>query len=83
MTVNIWGTPIDPKTGLPVYPVNGGTQATAAKLRKQAQDAADAADHLQRMLDDAANAFEKSFAEADRLSATRQRIASVAKTSTI
>lgn len=83
MTINIWGSPIDPKTGLPVRPVSGHTTATANRLHKQAQEAAETADRLQRMLDDATAAFETSFAEADRHAATRQRIAAAAKTRAI
>ena len=83
MTINIWGSPTDPKTGLPVRPISGHTTSTANRLRKQAQDAAATADRLQRMLDDTTAAFESSFAEADRHAATRQRIAAAAKTRTI
>ena len=77
MTVNIWGTPIDTKTGLPIYPVQ--TASTQSRLKKQAQDAAYLADRLQAMLDEATTEFEAAFAEADRLTATRQRIAAAAK----
>ncbi|MCP1430435.1 hypothetical protein J3D45_002933 [Microbacterium foliorum] len=83
MTINLWGTPIDPKTGLPVYPVNGPTKSTAGRLLKQAKDAGAVADRLQEMLDEATAEFEKSFIEADRHDATRRRIAEMAKTRTI
>lgn len=83
MTINIWGTPISPESGLPVHPVSGHTKSTENRLRKQAKDAGELADRLQRMLDDATAAFETSFDQADRRDATRNRIAALAKTRTI
>lgn len=81
MTINIWGTPVSPESGLPAVPVH--TKSTENRLRKQAKDAGELADRLQRMLDDATAAFETSFDEADRRDATRNRIAALAKTRTI
>lgn len=37
MTLNIWGTPINPASGLPAVPVR--TKSTENRLRQQAKDA--------------------------------------------
>lgn len=81
MTVNLWGTALDPKTGLPVYPVK--TASTATKLRKRAEEARKAREALQDRLDALTSEFESAFAESDKLAATRARIAAAAKTTRI
>lgn len=77
MTVNIWGTPIDPKTGLPVYPVK--TASTEKKLREQAKKVGRLADQLEAKLATATDEFAEGFAAADARATTQARIRAAAK----
>lgn len=80
MTVNIWGTPLDPTTELPTYPVSGGTKAAAARLKERAKKARATREELQKRLDRLTEEFESAYSESDKLANTQKRIAAAAKT---
>ena len=78
MTIhNAWGTKPDPVTGLSPYPVR--TASTQTKLEKRASEAAALRKQLQARLDSLTEEFGGVYTDADRLAATRQRIAAHAK----
>lgn len=78
MTINIWGTRLDPATGLPVYPVSGMAQGAANRLKDRAKKARATREALQTRLDRLTDDFESAFAESDRRTDTQKRIAAAA-----
>lgn len=80
MTVNIWNTPLDAKTGLPQHPLSGPAQSTSTRLKNQAKKARTARADLQARLDRLTAQFESAFHESDAREATQRRIAAAART---
>ena len=80
MTVhNPWGTPLDPKTGLPGFPLSGPAQSTSTRLKARAKAARAAREQLQTRLDRLTAEFQSAYAEADQRDLTQQRIAAAAR----
>ncbi len=79
MTVNIWGTPLDPKSGLPLYPVSGPSKSISKRLKEQAKKARATRKDLELRLGRLTAEFESAFNESDKRDATQRRIADAAR----